>query len=327
MSCCDTFFSETDIPVLETFIYGNTPDAAQISSFLTFLFEKRKRSQIVSLPLYELATQFDMREVVLHTILVFLDVYWGLIKEVTPMFAEYRYQICSEEETLESQLTQRQFLLWKQLNEQAKKKLKWSYLDLNSLQTGIDIEQVQLLFDEIHSKGLIRLQAGKLQHRVQILRVPEDMNLLQRQLWQLVSERERSEVQRLEEMVHLATSANCVSQSVSGYFGERIEPCNKCQRCLEGTKEADMCKSAEKRWFTPIDMTVWDAITKMEELPKKPLSLAKFACGISSPRLRECKVTKHGLYGSLRQCGFRQVLQLALQHYENNVSSTDNKAL
>ncbi|GJD09719.1 ATP-dependent DNA helicase Q-like 5 [Galdieria sulphuraria] len=318
-SCCDTFFSGSDIPVLETFIYGNTPDATQISSFLTFLFEKRKKSQVVNLPLYELATNFDMREVVLHTILVFLDVYWGLIKEVTPMFAEYRYQVLSEEggeeeETLENSLTEQQSILWKNINEQAKKKLKWSYLDLNNLQLGTEIEQVQLLLDKIHSKGFIRLQAGKLQHRIQILKIPQDMKLLQQQLWQLISERESSEVQRLEEMVHLATSTKCVSQAVSDYFGERIEPCHMCERCLGEISAQELSSFDTKSWFASVDMTLWERITKIEELPKEPLTLAKFASGISSPKLRERKITKHELFGSLRECGFQQVLQLAIQY-------------
>ncbi|GJQ09455.1 hypothetical protein GpartN1_g1246.t1 [Galdieria partita] len=330
MSYCDTFFSGTDIPVLETFIYGNTPVSTQISSFLTFLFERRKKSQVVNLPLYDLATHFDMREVVLHTLLVFLDVYWGLIKELTPMFAEYRYQSLKEEgeeETLENNLTQKQAMLWKNINGQAKKKLKWSYLDLNNLQQDTDIEQVQQLFDEIHSKGLIRLQAGKLQHRVQILKIPEDMNLLEQQLWQLVSEREKSEVQRLEEMVHLATSAKCVSQSISGYFGERIAPCNKCHRCLIGSSKQDLPNFATKTWFAPIDTTVWERVTQVEELPKEPLTLAKFACGISSPKLRELKATRHELYGSLRECGFQQILQMALSHTRQNSTPTENRAL
>jgi len=314
LSYCDTFFAGTDIPVLETFIYGNTPDAGQISSFLTFLFENRKKSQIVNLPLYELATQFDMREVVLHTILVFLDVYWGLIKEVTPMFAEYRYQVLVEEDTLEGHLSDKQYILWKNVSAQAKKKLKWSYLDLSNLPLDIDMEQVQRLFDEVHTNGLIRLQAGKLQHRVQILQIPKDLKLLEQQLWRLVAERERSEVQRLDEMVQLATSSTCVSQAVSRYFGELIEPCGKCDRCCGENKEQDASKFSSKTWFAPINMAVWDTITKIEELPKDALSLAKFACGISSPRLREKKATKHELFGSLRDSGFRQVLQLALQH-------------
>eukprot|EP00871_Galdieria_phlegrea_P005813 jgi/Galph1/719/GphlegSOOS_G5441.1 len=326
-SFCDTFFSASDIPVLETFIYGNTPEKNQLGFFLHYLFEHRRKGDIIHLPLYELSSRFDIRDVVLHTLLVFLDVHWNLIKELTPMFTEYRFQILvpeieDSESWLMSHLTESQRQLWQKIIQHIVRKLKWSYLNLGNLTGSVEPEHVQLLFDFMQSKGLIKLQASKLQHRVQFLDIPNDLWVLENQLHQLVLDREMAETRRLEEMIQLATQSHCVSQALSLYFGERIDLCGSCYRCTgtvsNGNQEVDMAL----KWFAPLNINIWNAIVNISEVSNEPLLLTKFACGISSPRLRSLKLTQHELYGSLRECGFQQVLQVALEHTRSSQVSS-----
>ena len=118
--------------------------------------------------------------------------------------------------------------------------------------------------------------------------------------------------QRLRQVMDLAGHDGCQVSRLGEHFGEPLpQPCGHCSWCLNGRTPARM----PERPKAEIDPALWKkALALRQEFPDPladPRALARFLCGLSSPRLRGKKWRENPLYGALAQVPFADVMRRA----------------
>ncbi|HLN29964.1 MAG TPA: hypothetical protein VK395_19640, partial [Gemmataceae bacterium] len=99
---------------------------------------------------------------------------------------------------------------------------------------------------------------------------------------------------------------------LGAHFGEPLpQPCGRCAWCLGGRKPARLLPRAQG----VIDADVWRQAVSLRgergDLLREPRALARFLCGLSSPRLSRNKLTSERLFGALEDVPFAEVLRRA----------------
>src|SRR5690606_28157332 len=85
-SHCALLASPDDLTVLENFTYGDTPDDAAREGLFRWLLQHPVQ---FDLAVYELSNQFDVRPLVINTLLTYLELE-GVIRATVPFYTEYK---------------------------------------------------------------------------------------------------------------------------------------------------------------------------------------------------------------------------------------------
>ena len=87
-SVCELLACPDDVPVLENFAYGDTPSREALAALLDELLAGAPGDELVVAE-YDVSTRFDVRPLVLKTLLTYLELE-GLLRQGTPFYAGYR---------------------------------------------------------------------------------------------------------------------------------------------------------------------------------------------------------------------------------------------
>ena len=87
-STCELLACADDVPVLENFAYGDTPSREALGALLGRAARGAPGDELVVAE-YDLSTRFDVRPLVLKTLLTYLELE-GLLRQGTPFYAGYR---------------------------------------------------------------------------------------------------------------------------------------------------------------------------------------------------------------------------------------------
>ena len=87
-SVCELLACPDDVPVLENFAYGDTPSREALAALLGELLAGAPGDELVVAE-YDVSTRFDVRPLVLKTLLTYLELE-GLLRQGTPFYAGYR---------------------------------------------------------------------------------------------------------------------------------------------------------------------------------------------------------------------------------------------
>jgi ATP-dependent DNA helicase RecQ len=306
---CEMYVCPADLNVLENFIYGDTPSLESVQSLLRDIF---RREDDFDVSLYDLSFQHDIRQIVLKTLLTYLELE-GLIEEGTPYYSKYQFKLLTSAANILSRFDddRRQFL--ETLFRTASPGKTWSTVDLESAaaQTSSPRERIVRALDYLAEHKLIELKAEGVRSRFKILQRPPDATKLAETLHSRTIQREEQEIARLHLVLDLAGHGGCLAARLGEHFGERIErPCGHCSWCRDHSPAALLPRAAE---------VIDDAIRKQvpglrrenHELFAEPRSLARFLCGISSPKVSRARLASHPLFGSLSHVPFAEVLRRA----------------
>ena len=308
-STCDMYVCPDDLNVLENFIYGDTPSQESVHGLIRDIFHREDEFDV---SLYDLSFQHDIRQIVLKTLLTYLELD-GLIEEGTPYYSKYQFKFLAPAANILSRFEgdRRQFL--ETLFRTASKGKIWSTVDLESAmrQTNSPRERIVRALDYLSEQQLLELKAEGVRNRFRILKRPQDIAELSGKLYARTLKREEQEIARLHQVLALAGHGGCLAARLGEHFGERIEKtCGHCSWCREHSAAALLPRSAG---------VIDDAIRKQvpavrrenHELFAEPRSLARFLCGISSPKVARAKLSSHQLFGSLSHVPFAEVLRRA----------------
>ncbi len=117
---------------------------------------------------------------------------------------------------------------------------------------------------------------------------------------------------RLHQVLELATHDGCQVAHLCAHFGEVLPaPCGHCTWCLSSHSSLRL----PPRPTATIDDAIWhQAVLLRREQPDplaNPRALARFLCGLTSPKLTRRRLTTHQLFGILAHVPFATVLQRA----------------
>ena len=128
-----------------------------------------------------------------------------------------------------------------------------------------------------------------------------------------VLKRETAEIARLHQVLELAGLDSCQTLFLAAHFSEKMDrACGHCSWCRNG-KKADLFQRAHHS----IDSELSDEVKKVlqdakgGEYLKQPRALARFLCGLSSPRISRAKLGRHPLFARLEHIPFKAVLDWA----------------
>ncbi|MCB2264482.1 MAG: RecQ family ATP-dependent DNA helicase [Candidatus Thiosymbion ectosymbiont of Robbea hypermnestra] len=305
---CYMLVCPDDLNVLENFVYGDTPDLTAVGGLVSDVFSRGSEFEV---SLYDLAFEHDIRLLVLRTLFTYLELE-GLLAGDTPLYTQYKFKPLSTSREILARFEgpRRDFLA--DLFRQARKARSWFHIDPAAAATalGTDRERIIRALDWLGEQQMLQVEATGVRYRYQRLQSPADLAALADKLHQHSLQREAAEIERLRQVLALAGKDGCQTATLAAHFGEHLEePCGHCSGCLGGGSELpertvpgippDLPKQVRQLAATTVGVL------------ETPRSLARFLCGVSSPRLSRAKLARHPLAGTLARVPFRTVLDWA----------------
>ena len=310
-STCELLACADDVPVLENFAYGDTPSREALTALLGHLLAGAPGDELIVAE-YELSTRFDVRPLVLKTLLTYLELE-GLLRQGTPFYAGYRMRPLGEAgfDELFARFDPARSAFLTRVVAAGKQGRVWTTLapDDVAAALGEDRSRIVSALGYLDDQGLVELQPAEPRQRYAVLAVPDDRSVLAGELLARFERREQAEIDRLQRVLALVTADECQVRRLVAYFGEeRAEPCGHCSYCLSGSSVMPPATA------TPELATV----VAPERLPGlradhadalgQPRQLARFLCGLTSPATTRAKLSRHELYGALAAHRFGDVL-------------------
>ena len=310
-SICDALVCADDLTVLENFVYGDTPDPRAVRGLVDDVFHREAEFDV---SLYELSATHDIRPLVLRTLLTRLELD-DFLDGGTPFYSEYKFKPLMDSAQILEQFegSRRKFLA--DLFRHARKGRVWFQLDAGqaAASMGVERERVIRSLDWLGDQRMVEVQAGGMRNRYRRLLIPDDPQALADELHTYNLQREEAEVGRLRQVLDLFGLDGCRTQSLAAHFGEILaSPCGHCSHCL-GDTVAIAPRAVEQ---IPSDLTqkIGAVVDAAPDVLSTPRSIARFLCGLSSPRLRRARLAKDPVFGMLDAVPFPDVLKWTTEY-------------
>ncbi|MCI5209052.1 MAG: RecQ family ATP-dependent DNA helicase, partial [Candidatus Electrothrix sp. ATG2] len=307
-STCIMLGNGDDLHVLENFVYGDTPEPDHVRDFVDHILGQEA---VFSCSIYELSGLFDMRPLVVKTLLTYLELE-GLLTSTGPFYSSYSFKpLRPSAETLPRFDAERQEFLRRLLSCAVKQKI-WFTIDLDEAaqRTGSPRKRVIAALDYLEQQGdlVLKVSGARLGFR-KLAADHLDIAALKDGLVKRFAQREQSDLDRLGLVVKLVNHAGCKTGFLLRYFGE--EPaanCGHCSFCLHGENGLI---SGKGDGVIPEQEGLVEALQQLRaEYPQalaSPRQVTRLLCGLSSPGLTRNKLSRHELFGSLEQYPFAAV--------------------
>jgi len=306
-----------DVPTLENFAYGDTPTLDALESVVTALLDA---GPTFDLSLFEMSTRYDIRPLVLRTLLTYLELL-GVLRQGTPFYAGYEARPLRPLGEVFARFPGERGEFLSRIFAAAKKGRVWYSLDPADLASriGSDRERVVRAMEYLDEQALVELRASE--PRVRFARVDDsgsEKRTLVGALAQRFQRREELEIQRLQQVLQLVEHPGCQSAALVAYFGENLEaPCGHCGFCESGF--------APGLPGVPVAPPI-DNVVNVEELAEvcaahvaalgAARQQARFLCGLSGPAFAQARLSRQSLFGVLEERRFADVLTWCQQQQQ-----------
>ncbi|MFG6178354.1 ATP-dependent DNA helicase RecQ [Halomonas sp. THAF12] len=302
------------LSVLENFTYGDTPEREAIARVTATL---PAPGEDWSFTLNTLSRDSDIRPLPLKTLLVRLELE-GAIRPRFSYFAEYRFRLEEPPETLVARFQGERRAFVEAILEASPKARTWHRLDLEALgrlgaERGLDTSRQRVItaLDYFADKGLITLESKQMTEVFEVLRPVDDA--LVEALHQAFVDKERAEIARLHAMLALFEGEGCLTRRLADWFGDAAAPahCGHCSGCrgqvasLPSPPEpAPLASMDAARLIAPLRERLASA---GESEAATATLLARFLCGLTSPRLTRHKARQLDGFAALEAYPFGEV--------------------
>ncbi|WP_446012172.1 RecQ family ATP-dependent DNA helicase [Candidatus Electrothrix sp.] len=232
-STCLMLGNGDDLHVLENFVYGDTPEPDHVQDFVDHILNQET---VFSCSVYELSGLFDMRPLVVKTLLTYLELE-GVLQSTGPFYSSYSFKpLRPSAEILPRFDADRQQFLKNLLSCAVKQKI-WFTIDLDEAmqRTGSPRKRVIAALDYLEQQGdlVLKVSGARLGFR-KPAHAQLDIGTLKQGLVERFAQRERSDLKRLGLVVELINHAGCKTEFLLRYFGEERGGCGHCSFCLQG---------------------------------------------------------------------------------------------
>ncbi|HDN9016264.1 TPA: RecQ family ATP-dependent DNA helicase [Aeromonas salmonicida] len=312
-SRCIVLANRAQLPVLENFVFGDTPDRAAIVALLEILSQSGSEWEF---GLLRLSNDTNIRQLPLKTLLVYLEMA-GIIMPAYSYFAEYRFKFVLDKAEILTRFNpeRRQFL--EQLFACAPQARSWCTMDFDALWQGYQGERhrAAAALDYLQQQGWIELESKQMTDVYRVLRQDVDINALADELYALFEKKELSELARLQALLAFFTSSHCLSQELARYFADEQAP-SKCGHCSVCRGEVAVLpplptltlpnEKGLRAWCDPLIALCHTS---------HPRILTRFLCGIATPLTSRVKAKSLAGFGQLAAHPFAEVLAAVSRFY------------
>jgi ATP-dependent DNA helicase RecQ len=307
-SLCEVYGNTDKLPVLENFIYGDSPDREGIFQVLEMIKES---PGIWETKLPTLSRDVNIRLLPLKTLLVYLSMK-KILESMYTYFEEYSFKYLNPPEEILSQFSDERKSFVQSILDNCHSKKVWTSVDMESIERSFPDQRKRVLtaLDYFAEKQWIELQAKQAVDAYRVLNHTFLTDVLADELYQLFQEKEKSEIQRIHRMIKFFESENCLSLGLASYFGEELalENCGHCSVCLDGP--VILPGRGDSKDFSDDDISTF--LTEIRPLLgslANPVNLTRFLCGISTPLMLAVKARKLKGFGALETYPFNDLLQ------------------
>ncbi len=301
-SRCTLLASLDDLTVLENFSYGDTPDDNALAGLVHWLLGQ---SEQFDLSVYELSGQFDVRPLVINTLLTYLELE-GIIKATAPFYTEYKVGFLTPQDQLLAQFDSNRAEFLRALFASGKQGRTWLTLKPIDAARELQADRLRILnaLGYLEQQGMVELRVAGVRQGFRMVNLPGDSLGLIARLQSQFQLREQRDIDRLQQVADWAQQDGCLQQALVGYFGETLtQPCGQCSVCL-----GQLVPMPPRQMGQP-DLSIIDRLKKEEHAAlSSPRQLARFLCGITSPRASRARLGRHPAFASLIEMPFADVL-------------------
>jgi ATP-dependent DNA helicase RecQ len=315
-----------DLTVLENFVYGDTPEPAAIKQILTDL---SREEESFSLSLYQMSQAYDIRTLVISTLLTYLELE-KILSATGPFYTSYKFIPQRPSAEIFSAFSQDRVAFLKSVFSCAQKGKKWFSLDIDGViaKTGADRQRVVAALNHLEEQGDLVLQVAGARSGYRILRrlsAPELEELTARLVERFTS-REGNDIRRIGQIVELINHTGCQTNFLLGYFGEHHDRnCGHCEFCLHAANEHNPpARLAIRTGRSAADWETWKGqiervLAEKHAALRSQRQQARFFCGIRSPRSSKAGLPRHASFGLLANLPFIEVLEALNTYFPTTV--------
>ncbi len=312
---CEVLGNRDNLSVLESFIYGDTPEKEAIKKLLQMI--QRQEDRTWEVRLIGLSYELDIRVLPLKTLLVYLDME-GILRPQYTRFDDYafKYQVPPADILDKFEGERRTFV--QELLKGCHTKKTWTYVDMPGILQSYgtaDRQRVLMALEYFSEKGWIELQARQEVEAYEILTRDFDIEALSGKMCGLFTARESQEIQRIHAMVDFFESDSCLSRRLARYFGDDIaqDRCGHCSFCRTG--RAVLAQTVKRQPLSTFHFhEVTNEFVRIAGNHCSVLNATKFLCGIPSPALAKLNVKKLPHCGVLERYPFLEVRRWVGDH-------------
>ncbi len=305
-SRCETWIVPEDRITLENFAYGDTPTFAAVKGLLELVCHQ---PQIFYLSFYSLSSQFDTKDIVIRTILTYLELD-NYVEGIGPRYDCYEFKpFVSSAEILKHFDGEQRTFVRDVLALSVKKKL-WIEVPVTVIceRLKCDRKRVVSMVDYLAERGWIELKVSGMMHGYRRANPITNIEELAHSIHLKLEDLEQREIGRIDQLFHLAVGAECQSGRLARYFGQKVDaPCGICTSCT-GETDLELPDFEFAKLGTSALSGLKQLIREREDLFEEPRIRAKFLCGLASPSLSRNRMSRHPLFGCCASVPFRDVL-------------------
>jgi len=305
-SSCEMFISADDCTTLLNFTYGDTPSRRVIESVLSHLLNREQEFQLNA---YQVSNTYDIRPLVLNTLLTYLELD-GFIQHLGAQYETYQWKWIEEEESILNRFQGERSQFLEKLFQVISRGRIWCKIDCEVAveQTGEPRERIVKALTYFEEQGWIELKTSGVRQRYRTLKHLDDQSGLIDDYTGRFERREQQDERRLAQVIDLVEKPGCIPGALLTYFGEDLEqPCNQCSDCL-GQVTAPLQKSNILSWTEQHDQKVRSTIDQYYSVLKDARAIARLLCGLSSPSISKARLSRKPEYGSLDVFPFKVIL-------------------
>lgn len=304
-SLCCVLANKAKVPVLENFVYGDTPGSQGIGKVLREVKEAENNLFLVR-PV-SLSRDTDIRLLPLKTLLVYLEMLNILLPKYT-YFETYRFEYLIDKDNIIIQFSGERAEFVTTLLAHCNTAKRWTTVDMDAVvdATGSDRQRILAALEYFHEKGWIDLQPKSGVEVFQIVNPGFDIDAISQKLAILFERKEAMDIQRLYAVIQLFESGRCLARQLSAYFGERLEKdCGRCSVCRR--KKAVPLPSPTLPGLDDHDYNLLAGELLNMDPPLTVRQLTRFFCGITSPHLVQIKASKMEGFSRLEHYPYKRV--------------------
>ncbi len=307
VSVCEMLASADDATTLENFSYGDTPEAATIAAFTRYLLEAGETFDVSE---YQLSGQFDVRPLVVKTLLTYLELE-GLLVSTGPFYTEYKFQPLKPSAEIFARFSAERAEFLKTIFSHARKGKTWFTLDTVQVSQAIGQPRDRIVsaLGYLEEQGDMLVNVAGIRQGYRRLKMPDNMENLIASLNERFQKREANDIDRIRQVLTFAQQDGCLTQYLLAYFGEKREACGHCCRC-QGEMPSPLQPHHDPTFNDQDENRIQALIMESHDALRSPRQLARFLCGITSPATTRAKLRKNGMFAAYNSFPFKQVLSL-----------------
>ena len=304
---CEMLACADDVVTLENFSYGDTPEPDTVAAMVHELLDLGEQFDV---SVYDLAQRHDARELVVKTLLTYLELDC-VLQSTGPFYSEFRFQPLRSSADIFAKFDSDRAAFLKSLFQAARRGKTWLTLDANEVGRKLNQprERIIAALNYLEESGELIVEATGVRQGYRRLSNPTDRQTLVKSLAERFLQREVHDIARVRSVVGLAEHRGCLTRHLLDYFGEERRDCGHCSGCNGGVARP---LELAKRWLPqPADVaTIRRMRGEAHAALQSPRQMARFLCGIASPATTRAKLRSRPEFGQWSHVPFAEVLKL-----------------